>query len=165
RADRGVPAPAGEGAAAGTGRARVDALASADAPLRGLRRPLCGVRGVTRRTVIGCLLLIAAVVAPSLAATGRAGSAPPAVHLVKRGDTLSGIAARYGVSIGSLVASNCLAGPGVRLRIGQRLTIPPPAIVRVRQTVPSPAGRRLAAPPRTLVLAVPDFAQLLPGFS
>ena len=119
---------------------------------------------MTRRAVIGCVLLVAAVVAPSLAATGRAGSASLTFHLVKTGDTLGGIAARYGVSIRSLVAANRLAGPGVRLRVGQRLTVPPPAIVRVRQTVPPPTARRPAAPPRALVLAVPDFAELLPSF-
>jgi len=117
-----------------------------------------------RDAVVGSLLLLAALAAPSLAAAGRAGSPPAVVHLVKTGDTLGGIAARYGVSIGSLVAANRLSGPGVRLRIGQRLTIPAAAIARVRQALPSPSARRLIAPPRALVLAVPDFVELLPAF-
>jgi murein DD-endopeptidase MepM/ murein hydrolase activator NlpD len=114
------------------------------------------------------LLLAAALAAPASppAAATRVGSAPATVHLVKTGDTLGAIAAHHGVSVGSLVSANRLAGPGVRLRIGQRLTIPPAAAVvaRVRHAVPTAGARRLAAPPRALVLAVPDFAELLPAF-
>ena len=45
-----------------------------------------------------------------------------ALHIVSGGDTLSGVASRYGVSIASLKKQNKLRSSG--LRIGQRLTIP-----------------------------------------
>jgi len=58
------------------------------------------------------------------------------VHIVRYGDTLSGIAARYGVSISSIIYANHLANPN-RIFAGQRLVIPgthpaPPA--------PAPGG-------------------------
>jgi len=57
---------------------------------------------------------------------GHARSAVPAggqVHKVVRGDTLGGIAARYGVSLGQLAAANGLR-PDSHIRIGQSLRIP-----------------------------------------
>ncbi len=50
---------------------------------------------------------------------------PPAVdsYYVKRGDTLSGIAARFRVSVNSIVAENNIRNRN-RLRVGQRLRIP-----------------------------------------
>ena len=45
----------------------------------------------------------------------------PPVHVVRRGDTLSHIAARYGVSVGQLRQWNAL--PGDRIRVGQRLQV------------------------------------------
>jgi murein DD-endopeptidase MepM/ murein hydrolase activator NlpD len=121
---------------------------------------------VRRGAVIVPLVLTAALAAPSLppaAAAPRTSPLPTAVHLVKAGDTLGAIAGRYGVSVGSLVAANGLAGPGARLRIGQRLVIPPETIARVRGALPR-LGRRRLASPRTMILAVPDFAELLPSF-
>ncbi len=52
---------------------------------------------------------------------------PPAeiIHTVKSGETLGGIAARYGVTTNAIVGANDLADPN-RIRIGQRLTIPKP---------------------------------------
>lgn len=46
-------------------------------------------------------------------------------HLIESGDTLSGIAKEYGVTVLALVEANQLANPDV-LRIGQVLTIPIP---------------------------------------
>ena len=48
------------------------------------------------------------------------------VHVVRRGDTLTQIAARYGQSVQALVAANELASPD-RLRVGAQLSIPGPA--------------------------------------
>lgn len=58
-------------------------------------------------------------------------------HLVSRGDTLSGIAARYGVSVTSLRRANGLGDDVVRL--GQRLKIPP---------TPAPLSTSVAASAR-----------------
>ncbi|HEX5814307.1 MAG TPA: LysM domain-containing protein, partial [Methylomirabilota bacterium] len=52
----------------------------------------------------------------------------PRVHEVARGDTLSGLARRYGVSVAAIVAANRLPSERATLRIRQRLVIPrPPA--------------------------------------
>src|SRR5438477_56516 len=93
------------------------------------------------------------------------------VHLVGRGDTLSGIAGRYGVSVTALVAANRLASDRVVIRLGQRLVIPttataPPAR-RPSQVLSSVSGRaaRGCCGPRGLILALPDFVDLSPAFA
>jgi lipoprotein NlpD len=115
-----------------------------------------------------------------LAGAARAVEPPPApaagearVHVVGRGDTLSGIAARYGVSVTALVAANRLASDRVVIRLGQRLVIPaagtataPPAR-RPSQVLSSVSGRaaRGCCGPRGLILALPDFADPSPAFA
>lgn len=54
-----------------------------------------------------------------LAPHGQSGS----VHIVRRGETLSSIARRYGVSVQALAAANGIGNIN-RIRIGQRLVIP-----------------------------------------
>jgi LysM repeat protein/N-acetylmuramoyl-L-alanine amidase len=68
--------------------------------------------------ILAILLLCAA----SLAAAERKG---PLSHVVKRGDTLSGISARYRVSLDQVYRWNGLRGDAIR--IGQRLKLWPPA--------------------------------------
>jgi murein DD-endopeptidase MepM/ murein hydrolase activator NlpD len=101
------------------------------------------------------------------------------VHVVARGDTLSGLAARYRVTVAALVAANRLSGERAVLRVGRRLVIPA-AVVRpapaaraaptVARRIPpaKPAGRPRRAPPargpRNLELAVPDFVDDAPEF-
>lgn len=60
-----------------------------------------------------------------------AGQSGPTVHVVQAGETLSAIAARYGVTTAALVEANKLENPD-RLAIGQRLVIP-------SQGLPDPA--------------------------
>jgi hypothetical protein len=79
------------------------------------------------------------------------------VHLVRRGDTLSGIAARYGVSIESIRARNRLASTG--LRVGQKLVIPG-APVGAAPPAPSPAAPASALAP---VLAASRGLRITPG--
>ncbi len=63
--------------------------------------------------------------------TGGAAGVPAApapkashtAHVVARGENLTGIARRYGSTIGAIVKSNGIANPSY-LRVGQRLTIP-----------------------------------------
>jgi LysM repeat protein len=45
------------------------------------------------------------------------------VHIVRYGETLSGIAARYGVNMWAIARANCIANPS-RIYAGQRLIIP-----------------------------------------
>lgn len=60
------------------------------------------------------------------------------VHIVKRGDVLSRLAATYHVSVAALREANNLSGN--RIRVGQRLTIPTP-------------GRHQSAPPAQITHA------------
>jgi LysM repeat protein len=68
-------------------------------------------------------------------------AAPPetVVHVVAGGETLWVISARYGVTIGAIVAANDLADPSF-IRTGQRLAIP---------TTAGAAPAAASAPPRT----------------
>ena len=69
------------------------------------------------------LMLCATLPTPPPAAPGPTAGAGR-VHVVKAGDTLRAIAARYGVSIPSVVAANRLPSASAPLQVGQRLTIP-----------------------------------------
>jgi murein DD-endopeptidase MepM/ murein hydrolase activator NlpD len=116
-----------------------------------------------------------------LAGAARAAADPPPrppaagearVHVVARGDTLSGIAARYGVSVGALVSANRLGSERTLIRIGQRLVVPGLTVSATppRRTRPAPAsvpGRtaRGCCGPRGLVLSLPDFVDLSPPFA
>ena len=112
---------------------------------------------------LGVALLATAVVVPADPAADR-------VHRVARGDTLSALARRYGVSVGALVAANDLGSD--RLRPGQRLVIPPATASPTRVTArtgrpravdPGPRARGVRAPV-DFVLAVPEFADALGTF-
>jgi LysM repeat protein len=59
----------------------------------------------------------------------RSTTVPPSTYLVKRGDTLTVLARRFGVSIAAIVAVNHLANPD-HLAEGQRLVIPPVPPIR-----------------------------------
>jgi LysM repeat protein len=81
--------------------------------------------------------LVVAREAPAPAAAAPA--AAPATHRVAYGETLTGIAARYGTSIAAIAAANGIGNPSL-IRIGQVLALPngPPA---------QPAAARAAATP------------------
>ena len=86
--------------------------------------------------------LVAAAVVLLVTAAGAEPREPaPRAHVVAQGDTLGAIATRYNVTVSALVTANRLPSERARLRIGQRLVIPPPA-PRVAATPPA------AAPPR-----------------
>ena len=89
------------------------------------------------------------LVGQSLTVPAGRSAAPPSpgrVHVVAPGETLSGIAARYGTSTVAIVQSNGIRDPN-RVRIGARLTIPnaPPATGVPARPLASPA--RLALVP------------------
>ncbi len=59
----------------------------------------------------------------TLPGTGGATSTPGGTHVVQSGQSLSSIAARYGVSASSIATANGISDPN-RIRVGQSLTIP-----------------------------------------
>jgi LysM repeat protein len=86
------------------------------------------------------------------APTATASSAKPAgvVHVVARGETLTGIARRYGSTIAGIARANKISNPSY-LRVGQRLAIPG-ATAPAAQAAP-PAAKRSAP-------AVPPVARI-----
>jgi murein DD-endopeptidase MepM/ murein hydrolase activator NlpD len=128
-----------------------------------------------------------------LMAAAQGGAEPPAVattrtprvHVVVDGDTLSGIAARYKVTVAALAAANQLGERAV-LKVGKRLVIPAATTISPtpdHQRVMASTSRPTAAPPRAgpgprgaparrpgpgaqgLELAVPDFVETSPAFA
>lgn len=55
--------------------------------------------------------------------TAAPASAAPIVHVVRAGEHLTGIARRYGTTIGAIARANGIANPSY-LQVGQRLSIP-----------------------------------------
>ena len=80
--------------------------------------PSCGGSGAT---------------APSPAPAGQS-----AVHVVQSGETLSGIATRYGVAVNAIMQANSISDPN-RIFVGQRLVIPANGTVAAPATPPSGA--------------------------
>ncbi|MEX0626760.1 MAG: LysM peptidoglycan-binding domain-containing protein [Chloroflexota bacterium] len=84
-----------------------------------------------------------------LRVSGQAASRPAApaprarevVHVVARGENLTGIARRYGSTIKAIAKANWIANPSF-LRVGQRLTIPGTA---PSTTAPAPAAPAAAS--------------------
>ena len=94
--------------------------------------------------------------------------APQRVVEVKPGDTLTSLAKRYGVSVGTLVKLNKLPSADTPIKVGQHLVVPgsdpaPTSVHRASTTQPgsgAPAGTTATAasqPPPRLALAVPEF--------
>ncbi|HUM15858.1 MAG TPA: peptidoglycan DD-metalloendopeptidase family protein [Candidatus Nitrosotalea sp.] len=108
--------------------------------------------------------------APKITTPHRPSAAPKPVtctHSVRRGESISRIAARYRVTRQSLVDANRLVDPAA-LHTGQRLVVPgcratPPAVpseVRVTEPVPEGTILKRVGPRRiltALVLSEPDF--------
>ena len=69
------------------------------------------------------------VVAMAAASVSIASPAYAGVHVVKAGDTVSGVAARYGVSVDAIVSANRLADADLIIT-GERLRIPASVVTR-----------------------------------
>lgn len=84
-----------------------------------------GASGVDALEAAGQTLLAAAALSPPPGASngGTPVTAPSRVHVVQRGESLWGIAARYGVDLGELGEINALPR-GATLSPGQRLQVP-----------------------------------------
>jgi N-acetylmuramoyl-L-alanine amidase len=115
--------------------------------------------GMTRRSARSrlargavALVAIAAVGAASSAAVGPAGA-----YLVRPGDTVDGLAARYGVTPAAIVAANHLKDAN-RIYAGARLIIPPATPPGGGTSTPAPAGPSggtRAGPPAPLAPVTP----------
>ena len=86
-------------------------------------------------------------------ASGRPGNAsPPAgqprsiVHVVRAGETLSGIAVRYRVTLDAIAAANRLVDPSF-IRTGQQLRIPGAHRAATRQPTGQPRAPQVGMPP------------------
>ncbi|EYR62990.1 murein transglycosylase [Actinotalea ferrariae CF5-4] len=86
--------------------------------------------------------------APAPVATPAPAAAPPAAatttHRVASGETVSGIAARYGTTVVAVVAANGL-DDRARIRAGQTLTIPGGSAAPAPAPAPAAASHRVAA--------------------
>ena len=144
-------------------------------------------RSTRARCVAVAALVVVAASAHATAEPHKPSAPEPTTrtHVVAKGDTLSGIAARYGVTVVALVAANGLPSERATLRIGQRLTVPaavagkPGITVRPNAAlaaIPPPRrpeareSRACCRPrpccgPRNLMLFVPDFVETAPLFT
>ena len=91
---------------------------------------------------VGQQLVIPGASAPAASAPAAQPAASSSTHVVQRGEHLSMIARRYGVSVNALIAANGISNPSL-IYAGQRLVIPAPGAVAA---APAPA----AAPPPTI---------------
>jgi lipoprotein-anchoring transpeptidase ErfK/SrfK len=106
------------------------------------------------------LALAAAMAAAPVTARASESSALVRWHVVQRGDTLAGLAARYGLSAASILAANGLADAGAAARaltVGQRVALPQAALPQA--ALPQAAGPSEASAPAADPLAggVPAF--------
>jgi len=117
-----------------------------------------GIRG---RVPASWLLVLNLLLAFSGPAVVRGQEAPksveskkkPAVHPVRKGETLWGIARRHGVSLRALIEINRLSHPEA-LRVGQRLRIPERRPANTALHGPAPA--REVEPPAHFALSRPS---------
>jgi LysM repeat protein len=80
------------------------------------------------------------LIIPTASGAADAGAAPtatPVVYIVKRGDTVNLIAARYGVSVRDLMAFNGMTSD--LIQVDQRLTIPVGSVPRGSDGLPIPS--------------------------
>jgi micrococcal nuclease len=95
---------------------------------------------ITHRIIV-CALVAAIVLSAAVPAAAQTPARTPTVqtYTVVSGDTLSRIAARYGVTVQAIAAANGIADPS-RIRVGQVLIIPAAA-------TPTRTPTRLPMPP------------------
>ena len=92
--------------------------------------------------------------------TGQADAALPATHTVAPGETLSGIARRYGLTVGDLLAWNALDNPD-QVIAGQELTLAPP--VATAAATPAAAATAISTPAPSPTPAAPETHTVAPG--
>ncbi len=80
---------------------------------------------------------------PPASAKPEAAAPKPVVHIVQWGEHLTGIAQRYGTTIGAIVKANGIANPSY-LRVGQRLNIPGTTAAVTPSALPAAVAPALA---------------------
>lgn len=125
-------------------------------------------------TLIGLVLMWIVVASALLAPTTPSAADTPTTHVIRSGDTLSGIAKQYRVTVLSVVRANGLRSEKARLKVGTRLSIPAPgerldakasrAPSRARGASTAGTSRRPGRMPDNLILAIPDFGEPVPLF-
>jgi murein DD-endopeptidase MepM/ murein hydrolase activator NlpD len=108
--------PAAVAAASGAGAAARRIVAAAVTTV-----PLAPVKTVSRSTAVSKTTAVSRNAASSTAPSMR----PAGRHVVRRGDTVHGVARRYGVPIRAVIDANGLRPP-YTLKVAQRLAIPQP---------------------------------------
>ena len=120
-------------------------------------------RGFTLRLPAGTVIEPATALASIAPAQRHTAQVADRTYTVKRGDTLSRIAQRYGMTVSGIAMANGIK-PGSRIRIGQTLKLPGvesapvPAAVVVREAPPPVAAPTTAAvpPPRSYTVRAGD---------
>lgn len=133
----------GAGAAGADGEHRVqrgETLAEIAAANHTTVRALADANGLSNpnRIIIGQVLVIPGAAAPAAAAPATV------VHVVAPGETLSGIAARYGSTSRALAEANGITNRNL-VRIGQRLTVPAAGSGGAASAAPAGATHTVAA--------------------
>ncbi len=82
------------------------------------------MKGRTVLIVFVAALLMAVLLGTAGTATAAPQNASPTVHVVRYGENLTMIAARYGVSVAAIMQANGLRNANF-VYAGQRLVIPP----------------------------------------
>ncbi len=104
-----------------------------------------GTQAIVVAAFAGLALVTWAV--PGRAASLNGGSSADAVHRVRSGETLTGIARQYSVTVGSLVEANRLQDSRARLKPGAELAIP----ANVRRAARRAPATRSRPPARVAV--------------
>jgi LysM repeat protein len=112
--------------AATSGPAESQATASSQPPATATVPAATATSTATRRPSRTPLPTASQTRAPTNTATATVEASPtPTIHVVAKGEVLSAIAKRYGVSVAAIAAANELTNPDA-LKIGQALLIPLP---------------------------------------
>jgi soluble lytic murein transglycosylase-like protein len=103
---------------------------------------------------------------PAAPAAAAAAAPAPATHRVAYGETLTGIAARYGTSVAAVAAANDIANPS-RIRAGQVLAIPNGAAPRATSAPPADMAALVAERDavRRLIVAEATAQGVPPGLA
>jgi murein DD-endopeptidase MepM/ murein hydrolase activator NlpD len=123
---------------------------------------MMGIRFVLKKPILlsVALMIILAILLPVGKVGAQTAQPEGQVYMVQPGDTLSGIAARFGVSVDDLIRANGITDPN-KLAVGTRLIIPGPGTLSGEVvTVDVPYGATLRSFSRRYQLSETDLAHI-----